>query len=388
MPLVENNFYYNFQIFPVFYVLMTHKSQAAYEHLFKYISDNWNLHPTKFMCDFERGLRNAIRKTYPGIPVKGCWFHYCQAIRKRAAKIPGFFQEIWASEAKKQFFHKLLSLALLKEGHILNAFRILKTENLNFENPLQQFLIYFERQWMRREGPSNISVYFELNRTNNLSESYNSYLKTIIRPHGSFFDFITVLLKEEKRIARDFRVQSRGGDRVFVARRKKYATRDAHIKAVQQRFEEELIDVAMFLNQITFSDNTGAIREMDTYDDGDENDTDEDDDVVDDDTDQEPEEGAEGAVGGLAAGVLDTSRYESVIVSLQTQVDRLRAASLCIVCLSNERNTMILLCGHVRTCQECTDVLRTVRYDDEGIRIPPTCPLCRGAIVGAERAYL
>lgn len=95
------------------------------------------------MCDYERGLRNAIRKTYPGVRVVGCWFHFCHAIRKRAASIPGFFQEIWANQHKRQLYHKFISLPLLKESQILNAFQMLKGEILNFENPFKSFFAIF-----------------------------------------------------------------------------------------------------------------------------------------------------------------------------------------------------------------------------------------------------
>lgn len=46
--------------------------------------------------------------------------------------------------------------------------------------------------------------------------------------------------------------------------------RDEHIKTVQKRLEDELIDIPTFLSQITFADNVGVINNIDTFEDGDE----------------------------------------------------------------------------------------------------------------------
>lgn len=205
--------------------------------------------------------------------------------------------------------------------------------------------------------------------------------------HGSFYDFIAVLLKEEKRIARDYRVVMSGGDRVYVSRRKKYVTRDQHIKVVQKRLEDELIDVSTFLSQITFMDNVGTVNNMDTIHDGDEiNSDDEVNDEMNDDLDNSVVEAA--SVERSDDGVINAS-HESTIARLQAEIETLRRANVCVVWLTSPRNTTIKSCGHVKTCQECTDYIRyTVRRTVEGDIIPPSCPLCRGPILGTERAYL
>jgi hypothetical protein len=40
------------------------------------------------MCvaDLEKGLWNALRQLFPGIPIKGCVFHWCQAIFRKIQK--------------------------------------------------------------------------------------------------------------------------------------------------------------------------------------------------------------------------------------------------------------------------------------------------------------
>ncbi|KAJ6639458.1 hypothetical protein Bhyg_12203, partial [Pseudolycoriella hygida] len=67
--------------FPLFYVLLTRKTQAAYMHLFKQLQSKWKLTPMTITTDYERGLRNALRMHYPSAELVGCWFQFIQAIQ-------------------------------------------------------------------------------------------------------------------------------------------------------------------------------------------------------------------------------------------------------------------------------------------------------------------
>lgn len=332
------------------------------------------------MSDYERALRNALRNNFPGIPIRGCWFHFTQAVRRKASQIPGFFDEIWRSEAKKQFFHKILALPLIRENEISSAFALLKDEVLNFENPCKLFLKYFERQWLRREGPSNICVYWELNRTNNLSESYNSYLNKKMNFHASLFDFVKVLLTEEKRISRDYRVQSRGGDQIFVERRKIYKTRDEFIRKVQRRFEDGLFDVKTFFNKITFRSNNGSIQEMDNYDIANECDFEFESENEEDVNETENAEGSD-VFEDEAVGASSNER-NSTVLALQ------KFLNSCVVCLERQRNRKLIPCRHVVTCNFCAEKLLEGYTDSDGNFIEPRCPICRSSIDSVESIFL
>jgi len=39
------------------------------------------------MCDFEKGLRNALNMVFPEAEIIGCFFHYTKALWKKAAKL-------------------------------------------------------------------------------------------------------------------------------------------------------------------------------------------------------------------------------------------------------------------------------------------------------------
>lgn len=74
-------------VIPLVYVLMTRRTEAAYRHAFQFINDElFELNCQSIMSDFEIGMRNALRAVVPGIKVTGCWFHFCQALRRYAMK--------------------------------------------------------------------------------------------------------------------------------------------------------------------------------------------------------------------------------------------------------------------------------------------------------------
>ena len=70
---------------PCFYVLMTRKSQLAYELALSNISTllGGKLRPKWVMHDFEVALCNALSKLFKGTTSLGCYFHFIQALVKK-----------------------------------------------------------------------------------------------------------------------------------------------------------------------------------------------------------------------------------------------------------------------------------------------------------------
>ena len=70
---------------PVFYVLLTSKTQQMYQHSLHWvkITANNKMRPTTVTCDFEKALHNVIRIEFPTAIVKDCLFHWKQAIGRK-----------------------------------------------------------------------------------------------------------------------------------------------------------------------------------------------------------------------------------------------------------------------------------------------------------------
>ncbi|KAI5722060.1 hypothetical protein M8J76_003126 [Diaphorina citri] len=67
-------------VYPVVYALMTSRTSTGYQAVLNYVVRP----PASLMADFEPALRSVFTRLWPGIDIKGCWFHYTQALWKRA----------------------------------------------------------------------------------------------------------------------------------------------------------------------------------------------------------------------------------------------------------------------------------------------------------------
>lgn len=79
------------KMFPLVYALLPNKSQRTYERfldIVKHRSETiqCRISPDYIFTDFERAAQNALNLTFPGSQLKGCFFHYSQAIWKYAQK--------------------------------------------------------------------------------------------------------------------------------------------------------------------------------------------------------------------------------------------------------------------------------------------------------------
>lgn len=158
------HFRYQDKVFPFAYVLMTRKTQRAYQHLLEFIEKNvCSLKCKSFTSDYEIALRNALAILYPNTRLVACWFHYSQALKRKVRQLPGFERFLRGNEAAEKIYYKLQCLPLLSSQHILSAFEHLKREALAIDkSKFRSFLKYFEQQWIRKVRVHVFIVYFYL----------------------------------------------------------------------------------------------------------------------------------------------------------------------------------------------------------------------------------
>ena len=73
------------RVFPCIFALVTNKRQETYENVMREvvaITGN-RLQPDEALIDFERGAMNALINVFPGIEVKGCFYHLSQSVYRQ-----------------------------------------------------------------------------------------------------------------------------------------------------------------------------------------------------------------------------------------------------------------------------------------------------------------
>ncbi|KAI5695855.1 hypothetical protein M8J75_004576 [Diaphorina citri] len=62
---------------------MTSRTSTGYQAVLNYVVRP----PASLMADFEPALRSVFTRLWPGIDIKGCWFHYTQVAAAKAERV-------------------------------------------------------------------------------------------------------------------------------------------------------------------------------------------------------------------------------------------------------------------------------------------------------------
>ena len=85
------------------------------------------LRPALIHCDFERGLINAIEAACDGGQVSGCWFHFCQAVKRKVGS-EGLFAEANKNRKLKDWTRNFYPLALLPANRMRDGWEWVRDE--------------------------------------------------------------------------------------------------------------------------------------------------------------------------------------------------------------------------------------------------------------------
>lgn len=139
-------------VHPFIYILMSKRTQIAYTRVFKYIDQHiCSLQCVRFYTDYETAMKNALRACFPDSELVSCWFHFTQAVRKKASKMPDLFHLIRTDTKATTLYYKFQALPLLRPDLIDEAFFNLSNAALEYnKEAFEPFVTYFNRQWIQK----------------------------------------------------------------------------------------------------------------------------------------------------------------------------------------------------------------------------------------------
>ncbi|KAJ8666371.1 hypothetical protein QAD02_008033 [Eretmocerus hayati] len=156
----------------MFEVLMSRRTQKAYEAVFKHIKGVCEFSELKdTMCDFEQPMRAAFSVYWPEVSVVGCNVHFDRAIYQKLKELKVDMNK----EDVKKYINWILALAFLPSDLIQETYDDIK-EGMPFPIRciLEKFLKYFERFWLGIVKPDGFSIFGLFQRSNNISEQLNN----------------------------------------------------------------------------------------------------------------------------------------------------------------------------------------------------------------------
>ena len=189
---------------PVAFVMMSGRTSPDYVAVFKALLE---LVPQtkveRIVLDFEKAVWSALygmmeRNEFPKVTIKGCFFHFTQAVFRRIQNL-GMKTQYVRDLGTKDICRRMMSLPLLPHECVPGAFQQLKQrcDDSGIEC-LQKFGDYVKKNWIDGWfGPKTWVCYTEHIRTNNHVEGYHRGLNFRVRgTKVNFYSLVQVLYEE------------------------------------------------------------------------------------------------------------------------------------------------------------------------------------------------
>ncbi|XP_068677112.1 uncharacterized protein [Montipora foliosa] len=162
---------------PLVFIMMSGQRKGDYKKVLREII---NLLPgattavQQVTVDFEKGLWSALRTVLPDVQIRGCVFHWTQAIWRKVQEL-GLQVAYTEDQGTYGWIRKLLALPFLPYTEITTQFERLR---LGAEGPRKELAEYIASQWIYNAifPVKNWSAYMQPVRTNNDIEGWHNAL--------------------------------------------------------------------------------------------------------------------------------------------------------------------------------------------------------------------
>lgn len=180
-------------VVPVLYGLLPNKKSTTYEIFFDLIKSQVpEFNPSVITTDFELGLMGAIQEIYPNTQSRGCLFHFSQAVWRQAKK-----HGLVKFKLFKPHVRRCIALSYLPIEYRNDAWLYILGECI--EDPkTKSFNNYFEQTWLtnKKHLDDKWCFYQVKNKTNNITESWNSRLNKKVKPKPNIAQLLQTLTKD------------------------------------------------------------------------------------------------------------------------------------------------------------------------------------------------
>jgi len=276
-PLLFSQLYtlhgqYRGGIFCFMYLLLPNKRRETYEEVIRLIQDAAQrigkvFSPVRFLLDFEEAMILALRSFFPSASVKGCYFHFTQAIWRNCQKI-GLAPYYNESHCVRQFVKGLMALPFVPSDEMERALNFLRSDLPPLDSPCRPLIDrleqYFYRTWIdSRFSPLVWNCYqnFDIRTTNHVEGWHRKINAKVKVAHPTIYKFIRHIQDEESSV-RIGMIQLDNLHRIPPMRRK-YRELNQRLALLTSELNTSRISLESFLRAISLqiSDPRPIIRE-------------------------------------------------------------------------------------------------------------------------------
>ena len=187
---------------PLLFVLMSRRCKDDYISILNYLKEilpEMSLHTV--VMDFEAAVWGAFRSVFPATTLRGCSFHWGQAVWRRIQD-DGLGPTYRRKKNTCKFLREILCLPFLPAEQISATFKDFRDLLLpTHPEQLHKFMQYMEDNWIDgRYKPQDWSIFGHAIRTNNDTEGWHHHLNELCNKIGhnnvNIYELIEVLHKE------------------------------------------------------------------------------------------------------------------------------------------------------------------------------------------------
>ena len=157
------------------------------------------MYPRLIQADFEAALNLAAKIVFPKASMRGCLLHYSSAVfnkMKELGLVP-FFQ---SHQEVRHILRRIMCLPLLPAHKITEQVDFLlindiqQTKDPRAKELLSQLMTdYIINFWIRKIGPSRMSVWGCPDKTNNGCEQFHAQMHSQLKRSSKIFNFLAKL---------------------------------------------------------------------------------------------------------------------------------------------------------------------------------------------------
>lgn len=266
--------------FPLVYCLATRKTEDFYRRLLNHLvlhaeQINRVFCPQYILSDFEISFTKAARSIFPNSQIKGCLFHFTQAVWRQTV-LRGLKQQYSNNDSTiRDIIQKLLALPFVPEQDILDVFDTIVAEvpeDLEDDQPLMDVINYVERTYVRGRPargrrpavnarfPPKIWTVYELTvnrqqRSTNAVEGFHSkFLGMIQSYHSGIWKFVEHLQRDQNENEICIIQLEAGHTRVRYPIKPKYKKNQDQIEIIVGNYEtfKEENNIMNYLKNISY----------------------------------------------------------------------------------------------------------------------------------------
>ena len=238
------------------YCLLPAKDEHTYERVFRLLQIaatqmGLQLQPQTIQIDFEMASFNAIRTCFPMCRLRGCLFHYAQAIWRKIQDL-GLVVRYRDDPAFNRLVRRCFGLPFIPPNYIDEVWMEALEEVVN-DDVVDNFKDYITQTWVDNivaRFPNELwthadNIGIHLPRTNNSLESWHGLLnRKLTAAHPNVFRIVQLLQEEQKDTEQLVRLLETGN--TADPQRRKHLRITQKLEVLEGRFERQEITAYHF----------------------------------------------------------------------------------------------------------------------------------------------